>query len=237
MTKPPVPPDQRDRLRARRQKPKPPPQPAPVVVPPLVVAARNVIFCAQVPDEALDWLRRTPGKYKWAISADQAYADDALKIADAGKAQGRTLFAWSDCEYTTAQEAMALADAYNLNGWVGQGETPGQYAHAIAAGAEILVGNPNAWTAEQRTDAIARCSGGKLAVIVECYVSESGHPFPNAYGTQGVPPASWCYGIYRSTHGYVTLNDYVSNTPPGQRPHAGLYHAAGAMGENPALLP
>jgi hypothetical protein len=200
-------------------------------------AARNIVFTAQDPLAALE----TPPHYKIAVSADPAYRIAVLSAIPEFKKRGRTLFSWSDCRFTSAAEARSLAETYNLAGWIGQGETPAEFDHAIEAGAQLLVGNPNSWGDpgdESRRDlAKRRIAEGTFALICECYRSESGHPWPDEYGTQGVDVASWCIGVYPSRYGYFTVPEYLERTPEAARPHIGMYYAEGARPEDRKALP
>jgi len=212
----------------------PPPPPAPSG---LSALAQSVVFCAHRSETAL----QAPAKFKVALTADPAYAQWATpSIVQQFRAQGRKVFAWGNQEQIPVQTIRNLASSLGLDGCIFQAETSGEYDSAIAAGANLIVGNPNAMTAEQRADATARINAGTLAFQGECYTNLGG-PWPEAYGAGGVPVCSLILGVYNgageTSGGWnPSIAAYKQHTPAGVWPTVGVYHAAGVVPSEWGLL-
>jgi hypothetical protein len=161
-----------------------------------------------------------------------------------------------------------MRDDYKLDGWIGQAETAPELRHACGIDfdgptgsaasllplsqmlseyghgerAQIIVGNPNAWTAKQRERVVVMQQAGQLGVIVECYANNS-HPFPDAFDTQGVRVDSWCLGVYdakpenENARGWLDPEDYHPHMSAVEWAHAGSYYLAGMHPGKIATLP
>jgi hypothetical protein len=212
------------------------PEPGPTPPPTdssLVTMSKNVIFCAQEPDAALN----SPRKMKVAFTADPAYEQWlSQSLIDQFRAQGRMLFSWGVQTQIPGSTITALRDKYNLDGAIGQSETQEEYDTCVAFGFGITVGNPNAWNQASREDANQRIAAGTLAVIGEDYANLGGPP-PNAYGAGGVNISSVCIGVYDGSNEQPetgwnpSVQWYKENCSPGMWADIGVYHAAGV---NPA---
>ena len=213
-------------------------------------SATNLLFCAQEPALALS----ADPKFAIVLSADRAYVDAAeyARVVNKARDRGQRVLSWSDCWATSAWVAIELARILELDGWVGQAERAMELRHAVGIDydgrlmtiaemhdafghterAKIIVGNPNDWTPAQRVTATEMIEAGDLALVNEVYANVL-HPFPNEYGTQGVPVASHCIGLYdgKTDHadarGYVWADEYRAKTPPEEWRRISAYHAAG----------
>lgn len=183
----------------------PPPPPPPVQ---LIEVARHVMFTAWAPQAAL----QTPSTWKVAVSADPSFDTAVRAAAPALKARG-PLAVWGVQTQIGAQRIRDLAADLDADLTIMQAEDNNEYDTAVAAGAQIVVGNPNNWDAARRTDATNRCNANQLAVMFEVY-SNMGSPWPDTASSQGVPVACEVFGIGWGTSPYQ-LPDYQAHTPPG----------------------
>lgn len=211
--------------------PVPPPAPQPVT---LASLAANMVFCAQGSEQALN----APKGWPVALTADPAYATWARPgIVAQLRAQGRRIYAWGVQTQIPASTITGLRDALGLDGAIFQAETSEEYATAMGARAQIVIGNPNAWTDLQRHDATDMIGRGTLAVIGECYTNLGG-PWPTSYSAGGVPICSICIGVYDGTSEvpgqgwYPTVSAYKQNCPQELWKTVGVYHAAGLRPED-----
>lgn len=191
----------------------PNPQPKPNLPP-----ARNVVFVAEQPLSAL----KAPSWCIPALTADPAYPltdDDVYQL----RKRFPILAAWGVQTQIGAQRMRDFQAAHGLDYIIWQGETSAEYQTAIENGAGVIVGNSNAWTDDQRLDAIKRISAGSLAFIFETYTNE-GDPWPKDSSSGGVPPASFCLGLY-AAKSHPTLADYKANTPVASWPSVSVYHS------------
>ena len=194
--------------------------------------ATNVIFTAQDPLAA----RPSSVRYKIALTADSgawtASDSDRRAVVAEFRSQGRIVYAWGNQSQIPADQIRQLASDYQLDGCIYQAESADEYDTATEAGAMMIVGNPNALTPEQRVHAAKRIRDGLLAWICEVYTNVS-HPWPDEYGTQGVPVASWCLGLYDGSGDnpnggrYVPVAEYRAHTPPADWPRVSVYYAEG----------
>ena len=198
---------------------------------------RNVVICGQEPLLAL----AAPPRFSVALTADPAYREHATpEIVARLRADGRKVYAWCDCRPwgsgpdsgTPPEEAKRLVSDLGLDGWIGQAERTDEFDYALGAGAEVVVVNANSWTQEQRARAVELIRAGRLALIQETYANV-GWPWPEATGTQGVPVASFCLGVYDGAADnpdggrYIPISEYREHTPAWAWPHVSVYHAAG----------
>jgi hypothetical protein len=212
--------------------------PAPPASSPLELAARNVVFVAEVDDGAIAGYLATGRRWSLAVTADHAYRTEELaKLIAAAKDQHRVIRPWCDCREpdgdpagTPFRDALAMARELGLDEPIGECESSAEYDHAIAAGARILVGNPNALDPDRRRDAAARIGAGTLAIIGEMYV-----PDPN-YSAGGVPIAGVCYGVAPGGGVHTAVVDYLAASTPAQRETFSVYHAAGLTAGDWRLL-
>lgn len=213
-----------------------PPAPAPEL-PPLTELAQNVLFTAQDPLAAL----HAPSKWRVALTADPgpegkwdaAVRDAAPKL----KATGHLVAVWGNQAQTGAARIWTLARDLGADFVIFQAETVGEYTSAIAAGAQIIVGNPNSWTQAQRDDATARCSRGELVVMFEVYANVDGN-FPNVASSRGVPVVTEVLGIGGwDNRPDVQLDAYATRTPAGVWSTMSVYLAEAMSPESWSLLP
>jgi len=181
--------------------------------------AQNVIFTAWNPNAAL----RAPPKWRIAVSADPSFDAAARAAASTIKAQGHLLAVWGNQSQIGAQRIRDFGAQVGADYLIFQAETSYEYDDAIAAGAHVIIGNPNSMTAAQRADATSRINAGQLAFIFETYTNE-GDPWPAASSAGGVPVSSLCPGVGWGRTPYQ-LPDYKPNTPAGAWPLISLYLA------------
>lgn len=202
-----------------------PPSPPPRSV--LTFQAQRVIFCANAPLACPAGLRG----YTAALSADPAYAEWASRgTVTLLRDRGYRVVSWCDCDATPAAAAIALIAQLGLDGWIGQAETSEQLHNCIQAGCHTIVGNPNAWTADERRIITAQIERGVQAIIGEMYRPDPG------YSAQGVPIASFCYGIALDAGSYTPLAEYLAASPPGSIETCCVFHAAGLRDDDWRLL-
>jgi hypothetical protein len=194
--------------------------PTPTPTPRLPALAQNVIFTAWAPAAVPAGL---PAKWKVAISADPAFEAAARAGADRARALGHTVAAWGNQEQIGADRIRNFAAGIGADYAIYQAETAAEYDSAVRAGAHVIVGNPNAWTHDQRYDATGRVNRDELALVFETYTNEGG-PWPDQASAQGVPAASLCLGVGRGKTPY-TLADYRAHTPPAAWPTISVYLA------------
>lgn len=124
--------------------------------------AQSWLILAENPEYALE----SPRYYRLAVTADQAYRHFfTAPFLNAARAQGRTVYSWSDCDQTPPATAIEMARANNLDGWLGQGETAEQFDNAYAAGAKVAVVNLSVL----RQDQLALILTRKVLAVVELY--------------------------------------------------------------------
>lgn len=192
---------------------------------------RNIMFTAQNPEAAL----RCPPHWRIAVSADPAF-DQAVRVAAPKiKQAGHLLAVWGVQTQIGSARIVDLAHDLQADLTIFQAETVEEYDTALAAGATIIVGNPNAWTATQRGDAIRR--GDKLATLFEVYAN-AGSPWPDTASAQGVPVTSEVVGVGSWANGPdYQLRDYLSRTPPTVWASISVYYAEGMSEDSWGLLP
>jgi len=198
-------------LAAEAQLPLPP-------LPSLVELGRNVMFTAWNPTAAL----RTPADWKVALSADPAFDAAARAAAPALKKRG-LLAVWGVQTQIGAKRIRDFAGQVQADYVIFQAETAEEYDTAIAAGASLIVGNPNAWTDAQRADCTTRCNAGNLAVLFEVYTN-AGNPWPDTASSRGVPIACEVLGVGWGDNPYQ-IDDYLNHTPAGVFATASVYLA------------
>jgi hypothetical protein len=130
-----------------------------------------------------------------------------------------------------AQAIRDFQSRYGLDYCCFQGETSEEYKTAIEAGADVMVGNANSWSDDQRKDATSRVNVGSLAFTQEAYTNLGG-PWPKDTSSSGVPAASFTLGVYDGSHEQAdgwnpSLQSYKDNTPASAWPSVSVYHAAG----------
>lgn len=201
----------------------------PAPKPSLVELGRNVMFTAWDPVKAL----RCPAHWKVAVSADPTYDTAARFAAPKIKAQGNLLAVWGVQTQTGATRIREFGQAVGADYLIFQAETVDEFNTAIEAGAQLIVGNPNAWTDTQREYATAR--GDTLATLFEVYAN-AGSPWPDTASSQGVPITSEVLGVGWADKPYQ-LKDYQSRTPPGVWQTMSVYLAENMNDESWALLP
>jgi hypothetical protein len=203
------------------------PAPTPAPSSALELAARNVVFVADVDDDVIAGYLSTPARWSLAVTADPAYrSDELVKLIHAAKGAGRVVRPWCDCREpdgdpagTPFREAVAMARDYDLAEPFGECESVTEYDHAIAAGARLLIGNPNALDKVRRDAATARIAAGALAMIGEELHPDAG------YSAAGVPIASVCIYVGPGAGAYYPVADYLAVLTPGQRATFCVYHA------------
>lgn len=200
--------------------------PAPVS---LTEIARNVMFTAQNPEAAL----RCPAHWRIAVSADPRYDTAVRAAAPKVKQAGHLLAVWGVQTQIGAPRIRDLAREVGADFTIFQAETSEEYDTAMAAGASIIVGNPNSWTQAQRDDAIYRGSG--LATMLEVYAN-AGSPWPDTASAQGVPITSEVLGVGWGGNPYQ-LRDYLARTPPSVWASISVYYAEGMSDESWLMLP
>lgn len=205
-----------------------PADPAPPAT--LLERGRNVMFTAWNPEVAL----RAPKHWRIALSADPSYDQEVRAAAPKIRAAGHQLYVWGVQTQVGAQRIKKLAAELQADLTIYQAEVPAEYDSAIVAGATMLIGNPNAWTDQQRADAKLR-GPGKLATIFEVYAND-GAPWPDTASSRGVPVASEALGVGfgRIPH---QLADYKPHTPPGVWQTMSVYLAERLDEASWSLLP
>lgn len=210
------------------------PPPAPIPAPNALAAQiQSVIYCAQEPLAAL----AGPRRMKPALTCDPAYASfNTPSVVAQLKAHFGTCGGWFVQTQVSIEHARLFAGTLGLDFLIYQGETSEEYRTASEAGAELLVGNANAWTDNQRVSAAKKIGQGVIAFAQEAYTN-LGNPWPDQTSTQGVPAASLVLGVYdgsSETPGgwYPTIADYKLHTPPSVWPTVSVYHAAGLRAED-----
>jgi hypothetical protein len=199
--------------------------------PNLAALAQRLVFCAQNPLAAMG----APATYTPALTADPGYASFVSpSVVSQLRSRFAKIAAWGVQTQIGAQTIRDFQARYGLDYCIFQGETSDEYRTAIEAGAQVVVGNSNAWNESQRTDATTRCNTGTLAFCFETYTNE-GAPWPEASSSAGVPAASFCLGLYAAKW-EPTLADYKAHTPPAVWPLVSIYHAAGVNPSEWSLL-
>lgn len=231
----------------------PPPVPTPKPPPPtgaFEVDARKIGFAA---DHALAG-SELPRTFKIAYSADPFYEGgepqdfhSMRSIVDTQAAEGRPAqYAWGNQSQIGISTIKAFRVKYGLDGEVYQAETAGELADIgveadghLRSGSLIdsepvtLIGNPGAWTQDQRAGAAMLVAGHRLQVIFETYVNLGGQ-WPETASSQGVPTASECLGLYDGSGEkpgvgrYVSVDEYHAHTPDVIWHDACVYHVGGA---------
>lgn len=199
-----------------------------VPLPPLTELGRNVMFTAWDPAKAL----RCPSHWKVAVSADPAY-DMAVRAAAPALKQRGLLAVWGVQTQVGVQRIRDLGAVVGADYLIFQAETSEEYDTAMAAGARVVVGNPNSWTDAQRADAIAR--GTSVAHMFEVYSNE-GSPWPDTASSRNVPISCEVLGVGWGTNPYQ-LKDYLPHTPPGVWQTMSVYLAENMNDESWGLLP
>lgn len=195
---------------------------------PLSELGRNVMFTAWNPAAAL----RCPPHWKIALSADPAYDAAARAAAPKVKAHGNPLAVWGVQTQIGTQRIKDFARDVGADFLIFQAETVDEYDTAIAAGASMIVGNPNSWTQAQRDDAINREG---LATLFEVYAN-AGSPWPDTASSRGVPVVSEVLGVGWGPSPFQ-LADYLPHTPAGVWATIGVYLAENMSEESWGLLP
>lgn len=212
-----------------------PPDPVPLS---LAELGRNVMFTAQDPEVAL----RLAGKAGWkvAFTADpgrEGKWDAAVRAAAPKFRQaGIPILVWGVQTQIGAARIRQLAADLRADGPpIFQAETVEEYDTAMAAGAKLIVGNPNSWTQAQRDDAMYR--GTTLGTLFEVYAN-AGSPFPDVASSQGVPITSEVLGVGSWESGPdVQLRDYLPHTPAGVWATMSVYAAEYMNEDSWGLLP
>jgi hypothetical protein len=215
-------------LEAAKNLPAPqPPQPSAG----LAAKAQKLMFCAQSPLTAMG----APASYIPCLTADPAYAGFVnASVISQLRSKFRTIAAWGVQTQIPAQAIRDFQARWGLNYSIFQGETDEEYVTAIQAGADVVVGNSNAWTEAHRAEAADRVNRGQLAFCFECYTNE-GAPWPEASSSAGVPAASFCLGLYAAKW-EPSLQAYKDHTPASVWPLVSIYHAAGVNPSEWGLL-
>lgn len=207
--------------------------PPPPSLPSLAELGRNVMFTAWNPEAAL----RCPAHWKIAISADpgpEGKWDTAGRfVAPKIKQSGRLLAVWGVQTQIGADRIRDFGAVVGADYLIFQAETAEEFETAIAAGATVIVGNPNSWTDEQREYAISR--GDTLATLFEVY-SNAGSPWPDAASSRNVPITCEVLGVGWGPNPYQ-LADYKPHTPPGVWQTMSVYLAENMSEESWGLLP
>ncbi len=197
----------------------------PVVPPPAPSSlGQNVMFTAQNPAVAL----RCPAHWKVAVSADPAYDTNARLAAPLIKQAGHLLAVWGVQTQIGAKRIRDFGAAVGADYLIFQAETPEEYDTAAS---QVIVGDPNNWTAAQRADAIAR----QLTVMFEVY-SNAGGQWPDTASSQGVPVSSEVLGVGWGPNPYQ-LKDYRPHTPDSVWRSMSVYYAEGMSDDSWNMLP
>jgi hypothetical protein len=206
-------------------------QPPPPALPSLAELARNVMFTAQNPEAAL----RCPPHWRIALSADPKYDAAARLAAPKIKQAGHLLAVWGVQTQIGADRIREFGKTVGADFLIFQAETVEEFNTAVQAGAQIIVGNPNAWTDTQRSYAIARVD--TLAVLFEVYAN-AGSPWPDTASAQGVPVTTEVLGVGSwENRPDVQLKEYQAHTPPGVWQTMSVYLAENMNEESWGLLP
>lgn len=190
-----------------------PAQLPPVVVsdppppPPVTVERLRIMFTAENPQMALD----TPTGWVVGLSADLAFRDNVVATIPRLRQRGYRLVAWGDCSKTPAEAVVKLMVDHNLDGWVGQAETPNEYDASIQAGATVIVGNADSLTTDQLQHAINKVNAGELLWLQEDYWGD-GHPQPSIVTAKGIAAHAFVIGLYSRTRPR-TAEDYFLDMP------------------------
>ena len=242
----------RDRLKAR---PVPDPTPAPAPGPAnkqLVVRAQRVMFTAWRPTSGLRALGRGG---KVAVSADvncggtpDQHREWAREVVAYCKERKIEVPCWGNQSQIGIDRMHSFASDFGFDYIIWQAETVGEMVDVgvnadgsvrpgspIANGPVVLIGNANAWTDQQRATAIRLCAEGRLAFIQETYTC-SGDPWPENYGTQGVPASSISPGVGWDRYPHQ-LPAYHAHTPASQWPTISPYLAEDFDDTSWAVMP
>jgi hypothetical protein len=199
-----------------------PPVPKPPQGAELRVKAQKLIFCAQNP---LTCMGASSGHIP-CLTADEGGYGSFYNPSVISQLRSKfpVIAAWGVQTQIGAQQIRDFAAKYGLDYCIFQGETDEEYRTAIEAGAQVIVGNPNAWSQASRDDATRRINDGQLALSFETYTNE-GAPWPEASSSGGVPAASFCLGIYPAKWN-PSAADYKAHTPAAAWPLVSVYHAS-----------
>jgi hypothetical protein len=221
----------------------PPPPPAPA--PSLAALAQNVMFTAWSPSSGIRACATNPAKWKLAVSADPGVEGNTVTPAQhlahakaavqAAHDLGAKAAAWGNQSQIGTTQIQIFAAAVDADYIIHQAESGGEYASATAAGAQVIIGNPNAWADVQKADANVRIAAGNLAVIFETYTNE-GAPWPIDSSAGGVNVASMCPGVGWGATPYQ-LTDYQAHTKPDVWPSICVYLAEKMSDASWAILP
>lgn len=208
-------------------KPAAPKPPAPT----LADLGRNVMFTAWNPAAAVS----TPKHWTVALSADPAFEAAVLAALPKIRANGNRIAVWGVQTQIGVDRIRAFAKKIGATIEIMQAEDSDQYETSKAAGAKLVVGNPNAWTDAQRADATARAQRGEVAFLMEVYTN-AGEPWPSVASSRNVPIVSEVLGVGWGATPYQ-LADYGANTPAGVWKTIGVYLAENMSPGSWALLP
>lgn len=217
----------------------PTPATPPVAASKLQSMAQNVVFFADVTNEAINEFIKLPPHWKFAVTADPnpAYAIDQATI-DRLSLNHHLGFSWCDCSATAPSYAIAMAKKYNLAGWIGQAENQSELDVALGAGAIIIIANPNAWNDSEldpaeKSSARTLVDTDAIAVIGEIYDVNP------AYSAQGIQVASLCLGIGLDKGLYIPVTNYIPILPginPKLATTYGVYHGSALRTEDWTIL-
>lgn len=225
--------------------PAPSPQPAPNAL--LVGRAQKVMFTAWRPNAARD---KRP-----AVSADlnvsgnpSQHIADCHAAVNAAKGRGQEPALWGNQSQVGIDHMWQFASDLGVPYIIWQAETIGEMVDVgvnqdgsirpgspFAVGEVVWIGNANAWTAAQRETSTRLIHDGRGAFIQETY-TDCGDPWPDQYGTQGVPAAAISPGVGWGPSPFQ-LPGYQPHTPAGQWAVMSPYLAEGFDDTSWAVMP
>lgn len=187
------------------------------------------MFFANVADDAVQHFCRLPASWKAAITADPAYAP-TLEQVNALKNHG-TVYAWGNQEQIPAETILNFQRDWNLDGAIFQAESEAEFESAMNQHPTLVVGNPNAWTADQRAEFTEWKKTHDVALIAEVYNGR-----PDIYSSQGVPVAAFLLGVAMDDGLHYPLTSLMALTPAPFDRTFGCWHAAGLLPSEWAAL-
>lgn len=202
--------------------------PAPTPAGRLDALLHNVVFVAEVDDDAIAGYEATASKWSLAVTADHAYrSPQLLALIAKAKDLHRPVHPWCDCREpdgdppgTPFRDAVQMAHELGLDEPIGEAESSAEFDHAIAHGARLVIGNPNALDQARRDLATSRIGAGTLA-----FTGEELEPNPN-YSAAGVPIASVTIYVGPGGDVYQPVDVFAPALSPAQRETFCVYHAA-----------
>jgi hypothetical protein len=216
----------------------------PAPTPPAGLSLQRTIFWANVegdplePGQPFDPRTANPvqhacrlgNTWRHALTADPAYTPTVAQV-NALKGSSAGVDCWANQVEIPNSVVGAFHDRWGLERAIRQGETIAEFDTAMRLSASYLIGNPNAWTSQQRVEATTAIHMDHLAVTAEVYNGQ-----PDTYSAQGVPVSSLTLGVAMDGGLRYPLAGLLAKTPANLRSTVCIWHGSGLLPEDWAAL-